>query len=194
MLEQRGLAEAGGRLEDDDAALAARPGADRGEHIELDGALDQHRLGTAGHRLLGPDDMQVARIAAVARGIDRGGGHTCTDAWEAIRFPPRGWAPPRGMRRRPWFPLLVGAEVDDRRDQVPCRPDLDLVVAAQRLDPQRVETALAAADPGLGRRWSAPASQAPDADGVDRVGAVGDDGVGCGVAAAAERVKVDVAA
>ena len=57
--------------------------------------------------------------------------------------------------------LLVGAQVDDRRDQVAhVRRDRDVVVAGQRLDQQRVERRLAADDPRLGAQAGrrAPAS------------------------------------
>ena len=68
VLEQRGLAEPGGRREDDDRALAVgQPRHRVAQDVELARALDEQRLGAARRRLPGPDDVQVARIAAAAR-------------------------------------------------------------------------------------------------------------------------------
>ena len=95
VLEQRGLAESGGRREDDDRALAfGQPGHRLTEDGELARALDEGRLGAARRRPPGPDDVQMARVAAATRRVDRGGGHTCSDARRG--FPSRA----RGGRRR----------------------------------------------------------------------------------------------
>jgi hypothetical protein len=76
VLEQRALAEPGGCREDDDRAGATGQPRHRGaQHVELERALDELRLRGDRDRDRGrglrADDVQVARVAAAARRIDR---------------------------------------------------------------------------------------------------------------------------
>ena len=72
VLEQRGLAESGGRREDHDPPGATGEPRHRGvEDLELERALEQHRLGADRDPIRRPDGVQVARIATAARRVDR---------------------------------------------------------------------------------------------------------------------------
>ena len=82
VLEQRGLAEPGGRLEHDDpAAPAGQAATAPREHLELDGALDQRRI-VGGGRGLRCDDVEMGHRAAT-RGTD----HVRCDAQRGETFP-----------------------------------------------------------------------------------------------------------
>src|SRR3954470_17781399 len=99
----------------------------------------------------------------------------------------RGWAPPPGRGRRPPFPLLVGAEVDDRRDErAHVGGDLDVVASAERVDAQDVVRGLAAGNGGLTRQPGGQhrRARAVDANVLGPVAAVDDDLFGRGVAGA----------
>src|SRR4051794_28518520 len=107
----------------------------------------------------------------------------------------RGWAPPPGRRRRPPFPLLVGAEIDDRRDErAHVGGDLDVVATAERVDAQDVVRRLAAGDRGLGGQTGRHhlRARAVDVDPLGLVAAVERDRVGGAVAEPVEAGEVDV--
>src|SRR3954451_2847723 len=115
----------------------------------------------------------------------------------ATAFPSRarGWAPPPGRRRRPPFPLLVGAEIDDRRDErADVGGDLEAVAPAERVDVQHVERGLAAGDRGLRRQTGGHHLRARtvDVDPLGLVAAVERDCVRGAVAVSVEAGEVDV--
>ena len=92
VLEQRRLAQARGRVEHDDPAVALGQAADRSaQHLDLDRALDQRRVAGAG-RGLRCDDVEMGHRAAT-RGTD----HVRCDAPEARNLPDR-----RAKTRRSW--------------------------------------------------------------------------------------------
>jgi hypothetical protein len=90
VLEQRRLAQARGRIEHDDPALALRQAADHPvEHLDLDRALDQRRSVGGGHGL-GCDDVKMGHRPAT-RGTD----HVRCDARPGETFPAVAQEPPK---------------------------------------------------------------------------------------------------
>ena len=98
VLEQRRLAQARGRVEHDDPAVAVGQAADRAaEHLELDRALDERRV-VWSRRGLRCDDVEMGHRAAT-RGTD----HVRCDAQEPETFPAR------ANTRRTWGRMRVAA-------------------------------------------------------------------------------------